>query len=138
MTPATSAIGRRPSVLVADDDAATRALLSALVVEMGYPVVTAPDGEQAWLAYQDSPAEIVIADMSGIDGVALSRRIRGQVEDECFVMIVTSRDQADDLQVALGAGVDDYVTKPIVREHFRARLLIAERRLAVNNAKRAA
>jgi DNA-binding response OmpR family regulator len=136
----TSTMSRRPSVLVADEDAATRALLSALVVEMGYPVVTAADGEQAWLAYQDSSAQIVVADwlMPGIDGLGLCQRIREQADDQCFVMIVASRDEADDLQVALGAGVDDYITKPIVREHFRARLLIAERRLAVSNARRAA
>jgi CheY-like chemotaxis protein len=130
----------RPSVLIAEDDAVTRTLLRSLVIEMGYPVASTVDGDEAWRVFQSSPSGIVIADwlMPGVDGLELCRRVRDQVADNAFVMLVTSRDGNDDLQLALGAGVDDYITKPIAREHLRARLLIAERRLAMSKARRAA
>src|SRR5258708_18906740 len=107
---------------------------------MGYATVSVADGDLAWKAFQESPAQIVVADwlMPGVDGLELCRRVRERTDDQCFVIILTSRDGHDDLQLALAAGVDDYLTKPIVRGHLRARLLIAERCLAIAKARRVA
>lgn len=129
---------RAPSVLIAEDDGATRALMTALVRDMGYPTVSAPDGAAALKAFQGAPAQIVISDwlMPGMDGLELCRQIRESERSECFFMLVTSRDDSEDLLVALAAGVDDYLAKPLVSEHLRARLLIAERQLALAKARR--
>jgi signal transduction histidine kinase len=55
-----------------------------------------------------------------------------------FVVVVTARDGREDLEAVLGAGADDYVTKPSSPENLRARLEIAQRRIEQNLARRAA
>jgi DNA-binding response OmpR family regulator len=129
-----------PSVLVADDDNGTRLRLEALVRELGHPVRAASDGVEAWRLFEEAPAAIVITDwlMPGMDGLELCSRIRQHSGEQSFVMIVTARDGRDDLGLALGAGIDDYVTKPLVKELFQARLRIAERRLVIAKERREA
>ena len=130
----------RPSVILAEDDLVTRTQLSAMLGQFGYSTVAVPDGDRAWTAFQAAPPQIIVADwqMPGINGIELCRRIRDRAEVHCFVMIITARDGADDLQMALDAGADDYITKPITRQHFGARLLIAERHIAAATARRIA
>jgi DNA-binding response OmpR family regulator len=73
-----------------------------------------------------------------MNGLELCARIRQSLGDECFVMLVTARDGADDLTAALAAGADDYIVKPVNRRDFQARVAIAERRVALSRAKNAA
>ncbi len=99
----------RPSVILAEDDLVTRTQLSAMLGQFGYSTVAVPDGDRAWTAFQAAPPQIIVADwqMPGINGIELCRRIRDRAEVHCFVMIITARDGADDLQRALDAGADD-------------------------------
>ena len=65
------------------------------------------------------------------------RRIRADASTrETFVLVCTGRDADDVLQAVLDAGADDFVTKPVSPEQLRARILIAERRLAQDVARR--
>jgi CheY-like chemotaxis protein len=77
--------------------------------------------------------------MPGLDGLEVCRRIRGcEAGRDTFVLILTARDGRDDLLMALGAGADDYMTKPATPEHLRARLTIAATRIEQNTARRRA
>jgi DNA-binding response OmpR family regulator len=77
--------------------------------------------------------------MPRLDGLELTRRIRGTTTgDRVFVLVVTARDAADDLNSVLDAGADDYLSKPVTPEQLRARLTIAERRMAIDEARRRA
>lgn len=127
-------------VLVADDDATSRTLLASHVRRLGHSIATASTGIEAWEAFQRLRPSLVIADwmMPGLDGLALCRRIRERVGDECFVMLVTSKDGHEDLDLALQAGADDYLGKPVAAKQFRARVVIARRRLELAKARRAA
>jgi DNA-binding response OmpR family regulator len=128
-------------VLIADDDAIARTLLSAVLVDLGHEVVAAEDGEGAWSLFQASPPPLVVLDinMPALDGLAVCRRIRDHASGhETFVLVVTARDGRDDLTEVLAAGADDYMTKPSSPENLRARLEIAGQRIVQNAARRSA
>lgn len=128
-------------VLFADDDPVFRALMCAVLADLGHEVVVAEDGEAAWRLYQESPAPLVVLDinMPGLDGLAVCDRIRGHAAGrEAFVLVVTGRDGRDDLAAVLAAGADEYVTKPSSPENLRARLEIAGQRILHHEARRAA
>lgn len=128
-------------VLFADDDAVARALLGAVLADLGHEIVVAEDGESAWQLFQDEPVPLVVLDinMPGLDGLTVCRLIREHEAGRAtFVIMVTARDGRDDLRAVLAAGADDYVSKPSSPENLRARLEIAGQRVVQNAASRAA
>jgi DNA-binding response OmpR family regulator len=128
-------------VLFADDDVIARALMAAVLADLEHDVTIVENGEQAWEVFQRDPAPLVVLDinMPGLDGLEVCRRIRAHPGGrDAFVLIVTARDRRDDLAEVLEAGADDYVTKPSSPENLRARLEIAKRRMAQDEARRAA
>ncbi|MEP7001754.1 MAG: response regulator [bacterium] len=126
-------------VLFADDDPIARSLLAAVLADLDHDVTVADNGALAWDAFQAAPSPLVVLDISmpGIDGLEVCRRIRSHPAGrETFVLILTARDRRDDLASVLEAGADDYVTKPSSPENLRARLAIAQRRIAQDIARR--
>src|SRR5215213_3207728 len=119
-------------VIFADDNAIARALLSAVLAELGHLAVVFEDGQRAWDAYQEEPAPLVILDikMPGLDGLETCRRIRAHdTERTTFILVVTAHDGPGDLKAVLDAGADDYIAKPASPKSLRARIEIAERRV---------
>jgi len=128
-------------VLLADDDAVVRTLLTAVISDLGHEPVVAEDGQDAWDQFQREPAPLALLDinMPRLDGLAVCRLIREHdIGRDTFVIIVTARDAREDLSAVLAAGADDYVTKPSSPENLRARLEIAQQRIVQNTARRAA
>ena len=128
-------------VLFADDDVISQTLLAAVLTHLGHESRCARDGGQAWALFQAEPVPLVILDvnMPVLDGLEVCRRVRAHPAGrETFVLVVTSRDGRDDLAEVLDAGADDYVSKPSTPENLRARLVIAARRIAQEEARRAA
>ncbi|MBA3672609.1 MAG: response regulator [Gemmatimonadaceae bacterium] len=128
-------------VLFADDDVIARALLAAVLADLGHDGTAVGDGIAAWNAFQAEPAPLVILDinMPRLDGLDVCRRIRAHpAGPETFVLVVTAREGRDDLARVLEAGADDYVTKPSSPENLRARLEIAKLRIGQDTARRAA
>jgi DNA-binding response OmpR family regulator len=124
--------------LIADDDTLMRTLTTHAVRERGHDVFEASDGEQALHIFDAEHPPLVIIDwnMPSMTGVDVCRRIReSEWSRETFVVMLTARDGGDDLLAALDAGVDDYVTKPVMLSHLRARIAIAERRVEENAAR---
>src|ERR1035438_2314027 len=108
-------------VVVADDDPAMRRSLCAALRAASFGVEEARDGEQAIRMARDRSTDLVLLDinMPGMGGLETCRRIRAALPSIGIVMI-TVRDQEDDIVQALAAGADDYLTK-----RFRIRELIA-------------
>jgi DNA-binding response OmpR family regulator len=130
-----------PRVLVADDDPTMVLLVEHALEGLGRVYDTATDGAAAWRLWEQHRHPLVVLDieMPGLDGLEVCRRIRqNESERATFVLIVTGRDRAADLESVLEAGADDYVTKPTSGQRLVARLRIAERRMADNAARRAA
>ena len=128
-------------VLIADDDPTVVLLLEHVLEAMQRGYETADDGEQAWEAWQRTRHPLVVLDieMPKLDGLEVCRRIRAaDGERATFILIVTGRDRAADLEAVLDAGADDYVTKPVTGQRLLARLKIAQRRMAVDEELRKA
>jgi DNA-binding response OmpR family regulator len=128
-------------VLVADDDPTIVLLLEHALEALGRSYDTADDGAEAWSAWEHTRHDLVILDieMPKMDGLEVCRRIRAADESrKTFVLVVTGRDKAADLEAVLDAGADDYVTKPVTGQRLLARLRIALRRMADDAARRRA
>jgi DNA-binding response OmpR family regulator len=130
-----------PRVLIADDDPTIVLLLEHALEGLGRSYDTAVDGAEAWSTWERGHHELVVLDieMPKMDGLEVCRRIRGtDAGRKTFILIVTGRDKAADLETALDAGADDYVTKPVTGPRILARLRIAQRRMTDEAARRKA
>jgi DNA-binding response OmpR family regulator len=128
-------------VLLAVDDAPTREFLAGALRDLGYVVTIVIDGSDAWAAYQQLHVPLVLldVDVSGLGGLDICRRIRAADPGrETFVVVCAGLHAQENLAAVLDAGADDYLAKPVTAEHLRARLAIAERRLADEAARRQA
>ncbi len=120
-------------IVLAEDSESTRRLLQATLERGGHEVTAVGDGQAALDAFERERPALMVLDwqMPLLDGLEVCRRIRAtEGGGTTFVLMVTSRGADGDLAIALDAGVDDYVMKPLTAEQLRARLVIAERRIA--------
>ena len=93
------------------------------------------DGIKAWEALQgESAPSLLVLDwmLTEIDGIELCRRIRARKQVIYpYVLLLTSKDDKQDLVYALEAGADDYLTKPFDVNELRARLRVGTRILTL-------
>lgn len=127
-------------ILIADDNPVFQSVLSAMLTSWGYQIVSACDGEQAWRLLQEEGApRLAILDwmMPGMDGIDVCRMARAEFGRSVYILILTAKTHNEDLVLAMQAGADDYVTKPLKSQELRIRLSAAcrildlEERLAV-------
>ncbi|HEY6293832.1 MAG TPA: diguanylate cyclase [Terriglobia bacterium] len=122
-------------VLIAEDDPVSLRVVETMLKKWGYEPVSARDGDEAWKALQTENApRLAILDwmMPRKDGPDVCRELRGQIgRPYTYVLLLTAKTQRRDLIDGLGAGADDYLTKPFSGEELRARLYSGERILAV-------
>jgi two-component system cell cycle response regulator len=136
-TAPSSEIIRTDSVLVADDDAISRAMLESFLRKWHFSVTTAQDGLHAWRELQkESAPNLIILDwmMPGFSGVELCRRIRARKTPHYpYILLLTSKGAKQDLVEGLDAGADDYLIKPFEANELRSRLQVGSRILRLQN-----
>jgi two-component system KDP operon response regulator KdpE len=117
------------TILVVDDDSATRLALRVTLTGMGFKVVEAARGEEALSLARVTWFDAVLMDvnMPGMGGVEACRSIRRAVA-RLPILMLTVMDSDDDKVLALDAGADDYITKPFQVRELTARLRSAVRR----------
>lgn len=100
-------------ILVVDDEAPVRDVLSEYFTTQGYTVDVAPNGTEALAAVKRARPDLVLLDvrMPGIDGVEVLRRIR-EVEGGITVIMVTANEDVALARETLKLGAFDYVAKP--------------------------
>jgi DNA-binding response OmpR family regulator len=127
--------------LIADDDAIIRLLLGSVLKKLGHTVHEARNGQEAWNAWLTGEYPLIISDwmMPDLDGLEFCRRIRAQSHgDYTYIVLLTSRSGKTNYLEAMTAGADDFITKPLEKDEFAARLRVAERILALHANLRAA
>ena len=119
------------NVLVVEDDPVHCKMIASLLDRWGYQVRTAADGVEALAVLEEKTAiQLAIVDwmMPRLDGIALCREIRRRFnEPYLYVVLLTSRDQRDDIVTGFDAGADDYLIKPVHHSELSARLRAAKR-----------
>ncbi|MDD2237183.1 MAG: response regulator [Kiritimatiellae bacterium] len=117
-------------ILVADDNMAIRSLVRKYLTHVGYEVLEASDGEEAWRLMTAHGPEIAILDwmMPGADGLELCRRYQERNDMPfMYFLLLTSKHEKKELLYALSNGAHDFQSKPIDREELLTRISVGER-----------
>lgn len=113
----------RPSVLVVEDEADIRELISYNLTKAGYQVTSLVTGEEALAAVQRDPPDLVMLDLMlpGMDGLAVCQRLKREpTARSTSIIMLTAKGEESDIVRGLNLGADDYITKP-----FSPRVMIA-------------
>jgi two-component system, cell cycle response regulator len=129
-------------VLIVEDDLISRNLLARTLTSLGYTIVEAGNGQQAWDILQTKNIQMVITDwiMPEMDGLELTRNIRSsqKFSGYVYIVILTGRQGIDNIVDGLDAGADDYLAKPFSPKELSARLKIGQRILDLERRLRGA
>ena len=122
------AIENERQILVVDDDAQIRRVLSTSLSAQGYAIRCASDGVEALGVLKEWHPDMVITDllMPQMGGAELCRRIRA--ESQIPIIVLSVREQEREKVEALDSGADDYVTKPFHANELLARVRAQLRR----------
>ena len=112
-------------LLVAEDNPTNRVILKTMLTRMGVTVRLVEDGQAAFDAYSSSESfDAVLMDVSmpRMDGLEATRRIRHWEEEggraRCPIIAITANAYNEDRQACLDAGMDDFITKPVLLEQL--------------------
>lgn len=116
-------------VLVVDDDRVLAEILSFTLQRMGLSVIQAYDGRSALQRWQEETPDLIMLDVNlpDISGFDLCQQIRSQTDTP--IILLTVRDQEDDIVHGLEIGADDYITKPYSPRQLVARVQALLRRI---------
>ncbi|MCX5949910.1 MAG: response regulator, partial [Cyanobacteria bacterium] len=116
----TAPVPAKETILVVDDEASIRRILETRLSMIGFQVVTACDGEEALVAFQNCQPDMVVLDvmMPKLDGYGVCQELRKE-SDVPIVMLTALCDVADRI-TGLELGADDYVVKPFSPKELEA------------------
>lgn len=115
--------------LIVEDEPSLRAALKSGLIEAGFTVDEAADGEEGRFAGTENPIDVALVDLGlpKLPGLDLVRALR-KAGKTYPILILTARDRWQDKVAGLEAGADDYVTKPFQFEEVLARVQALLRR----------
>ena len=113
------------TIMIVEDEPVSLALLKKTLLKTEPSVITASSGAEAWDRFVTDQPRIVVSDwmLPEMTGIELCRKIRAAgTRAYTYIIIMTAKDQKDDVLEAFEAGVDDYVAKPYDLRELRARI----------------
>ena len=119
------------TILIVDDEAPIRQMVSLALERAGYVVLQAADASEALLVIHEQLPDLVLLDwmMPAMSGIELARRLRrDDYTRELPIILLTARGEEDDRIHGFDAGADDYITKPFSPRELLARIRAVLRR----------
>lgn len=116
---------QRPRILIADDNVQNVELLEVFLEELDCEVITAYDGEETLHAIREQKPDLILLDimMPRISGFEICRQIKEDPETRSLpVLMVTALNEAGDVERAVQAGADDFISKPIQKDDLLQRV----------------
>lgn len=115
-------------LLIVDDDAGIRDLLTEFLTQHGFQVFSVADGKQMHIALKQQPVDLIVLDimLPGDDGLTLCRQLRAQ--STVPILMLTAIGEEVDRIVGLELGADDYLNKPFHPRELLARIKAILRR----------
>jgi len=121
----------RMKILIAEDDFVSVKVLQLTLEHEGHEVVVAGNGEEAWALYDADPVRVIVSDwlMPGMDGLEFCQKVRSRPKTDYtyFILLTAIHTGRENLRLAMNAGVDDFLSKPLDREVISMRLRVADR-----------
>lgn len=124
------------NVLVVEDDASIRNLITTTLKAHEYKYLSAYNGNSALLEASTHNPDVILLDLGlpDMDGIEVIQKVRSF--SLVPIIVISARSEDDDKIQALDAGADDYLTKPFSVEELLARLRVTQRRLSfIQNEK---
>ena len=112
-------------IVLADPDPRSQKVLEVSLVQAGYAVATADDGEAAWARITEDVPDLVIADtrLPLCDGYGLVRKMRAKSEVAAVpVVFITHQRGVEDKIRGLELGVEEFLTKPVYAHELVSRV----------------
>ncbi len=112
-------------VLIADDIQQNRELLEAYLADEGYEILMASDGQQTMQLVDQHQPDLILLDimMPRMSGYEVCSQIKGDpARRGILVLMVTALNETGDIEKAVNAGCDDFLTKPVNRLELRTRV----------------
>ncbi len=119
---------RLPRILIADDDPQGAELLDAYLAGADYDIQISADGEDTMRKVKDWQPDLILLDimMPKISGFEVCKRIKANPATSAIVVLmVTALDQPSDIDRAVDAGTNDFLTKPINKTELLVRVRAA-------------
>ncbi len=124
-------------ILIAEDDYASRKSMNSMLWYLGYEVIEACNGIQAWEYMQkQNPPLLLVLDimMPQMDGLEVCRKIRAAgMRNQPYVIFVTARKGKEEVVQGLEAGANDYIVKPFEFGELSARINVGHRMIEVQS-----
>jgi len=117
--------GPTPKVLLIEDEASQRALLSYNLQAEGFAVVEAGDGEEGLLLVEEEAPDLILLDwmLPGLSGIEVCRRLKTRTETRAVpIIMLSARSEEVDRVRGLETGADDYMVKPYSLAELMARV----------------
>jgi len=114
-----------PQILIVDDNPENLDILEARLARHGYEILTARDGEEALAMAREKRPDLILLDimMPKLDGIEVCRRLKADRSLPFMpIIMVTARADSKDIVHGLGAGGDEYLTKPVDQAALVARI----------------
>lgn len=130
------ALTSRSRILVAEDDRVLQDMVAEMLVEAGYEVTTASDGDEALRVAREYAPDLVLLDitMPRMDGYAVCREIQSSFPTAPAVIFLTAHGTVEDRVAGLDLGAVDYLVKPFKPPELEARVRAALRTRATIDA----
>lgn len=125
------------TILVVEDNTDMQELFCTVLSDHGYHCLSASDGLEALNVLDSAYVDLIVADimMPNMDGYTLIKEIR-DAKMELPVLIVTAKDQFQDLQKGFHSGADDYMVKPVNVNELVLRVEALLRRAKIQSEKK--
>lgn len=125
------------SILIVEDDETLNKMLCGKLKQEHFKVFPAFDGEEALQVMDREYIDLIICDimMPNMDGYELTRVLRSTF-NKIPILMVTAKDQMEDLENGFKAGTDDYMIKPIRMKEMILRVHALLRRAQITNDRK--
>lgn len=125
------------NILIVEDNADMRELFCTVLSNSGYQCIPAADGLEALEVMDKEYIDLIVADimMPCMDGYELTKAVR-EAKYDLPILMVTAKDQFDDMQKGFHAGTDDYMIKPINVKELVLRVEALLRRAKIQSEKK--
>ncbi len=117
------------TIMIVEDDKYIMSLITILLKDEGYKALTAVTGKEAISLFYANNPDIILLDLGlpDLDGIDIIKSIREK--SNVPIIVVSAREEENEIIHALDCGADDYMTKPFFTGELLARIRVAQRKI---------